>query len=211
MPFEVNSKKKTLNATEKGTQKVLNQRVNFWEMVRDLKGKNLVFLDESGVNLALTRLFARAVKGERAYGQRPQKRGKNVSLISAISLQGVLAQSSLMGGTDAVTFEAFISQKLLPKLWNGAYVIMDNCSIHKGKAIRNLIESVGAKLIYLPTYSPEFNPIEHCWSKLKSLLRQIGARNYRDLAIAIEFAFSQISLHDIRNWFIHCCYCTSLD
>jgi transposase len=180
-------------------------------MVRDLKGKNLVFLDESGVNLALTRLFARAVKGERAYGQRPQKRGKNVSLISAISLQGVLAQSSLMGGTDAVTFEAFISQKLLPKLWNGAYVIMDNCSIHKGKAIRNLIESVGAKLIYLPTYSPEFNPIEHCWSKLKSLLRQIGARNYRDLAIAIEFAFSQISLHDIRNWFIHCCYCTSLD
>lgn len=187
------------------------QRVDFWKIVRDIKGKNLVFLDESGVNLALLRLFARASQGQRAYGKRPQKRGKNVSLISAISLQGILAQSSLMGGTDAVTFEAFISQKLVPKLWNGAYVIMDNCSIHKGETIRDLIESVGAKLVYLPTYSPEFNPIEHCWSKLKSILRQIGARTYRDLAIAIEFAFTQISLNDIRNWFAHCCYCTSLD
>ncbi len=116
-----------------------------------------------------------------------------------------------MGGTDAVTFEAFISQKLVPKLWKGACVIMDNYSIHKGEKIRSLIEGVGAKLIYLPTYSPEFNPIENCWSKLKSILRQIGARTYPDLAKAIEFAFNKISLNDIRNWFIHCCYCTSLD
>ncbi len=134
-----------------------------------------------------------------------------MSIIGAISLKGVIAQCSLMGGTDAVTFEAFISQKLVPKLWKGACVIMDNYSIHKGEKIRSLIEGVGAKLIYLPTYSPEFNPIENCWSKLKSLLRQIGARTYPDLAKAIEFAFKKISLNDIRNWFIHCCYCTSLD
>jgi transposase len=114
-----------------------------------------------------------------------------------------------MGSTDALTFEAFISQKLLPKLWSGALVIMDNCSIHKGERIRTLIEGVGAKLVDLPTYSPEFNPIEHCWSKIKNILRKIGARTYPDLAQAIEFAFHQISLKDIRNWFAHCCYCTS--
>ncbi len=115
---------------------------------------------------------------------------------------------SLMGGTDAVTFEAFISQKLLPKLWRGACVIMDNCSIHKGEKIRALIEGVGAKLIYLPTYSPDFNPIENCWSKLKSILRQISPRTYPDLAKGIEFAFHSICINDIRNWLIHCCYCT---
>lgn len=170
--------------------------------------EDLVFLDESGVNLALIRLFARSTIGQRAYGQCPRSRGQNVSIIGAMSIKGMLAQYSLMGGTDAVTFEAFISQKLVPKLWKGACVIMDNCSIHKGEQIRYLIEGVGAKLIYLPTYSPEFNPIEHCWSKLKSILRQIGARTYPDLAKALEFAFNQVSLNDVRNWFIHCCYCT---
>ncbi len=115
---------------------------------------------------------------------------------------------SLMGGTDAVTFEAFISQKLLPKLWRGACVIMDNCSIHKGEKIRALIEGVGAKLIYLPTYSPDFNPIENCWSKIKRILRQISPRTYPDLAKGIEFAFHSICINDIRNWLIHCCYCT---
>lgn len=109
------------------------------------------------MNLALVRLFARSFKSQRAYGQRPNQRGQNVSIISAMSLKGILTQSSLMGGTDAVTLEAFISQKLVPKLWGGACVIMDNCSIHKGEQIRTLIEGAGAKLLYLPTYSPEFN------------------------------------------------------
>lgn len=139
--------------------------------------EDLVFLDESGINLALVRLFARSTIGQRAYGQRPNKRGQNVSIIGAMSLKGIIAQSSLMGGTDAITFEAFISQKLVPKLWKGAWVIMDNCSIHKGEEIRALIEGVGAKLIYLPTYSPEFNPLENCWSSLKSILRYYWCEN----------------------------------
>lgn len=88
---------------------------------------------------------------------------------------------------------------------------MDNYSIHKGETIRSLIEAAGATLIYLPTYSPDFNPIENCWSKLKNILRSLGARTYPDLAKAIEFTFNQISLNDIRSWFTHCCYCTLLD
>jgi hypothetical protein len=123
--------------------------------------KDLIFIDESGVNLALTRLFARAPKGQRAYGKRPQKRGKNISLIGAISLSGVVTQINLIGTVDGLTFEAFIAQKLVPQLWVGACVVMDNCSIHKGKEIESLINQAGARLIYLPPYSPEFSPIEN--------------------------------------------------
>ena len=173
--------------------------------------KDLIFIDESGVNLALTRLFARATKGQRAYGKRPQKRGKNVSLIGAISLSGVVTQINLIGTVDGLTFEAFIAQKLVPQLWVGACVVMDNCSIHKGKQIESLINQAGARLIYLPPYSPEFSPIENRVSKIKTFLRSLAARSYPDLAQAIEDAFKKVSLKDIRNWFTHCCYCTSLD
>lgn len=96
-------------------------------------------------------------------------------MIGAISLNGLINQYSILGATDGLTFEAYISQKLVPKLWEGAYVIMDNCSIHKGTQIEKLIESVGAKLIYLPPYSPDFSPIENCWSKVKNILRSVGA------------------------------------
>ncbi len=85
---------------------------------------------------------------------------------------------------------------------------MDNCSIHKSAEIATLIEQAGASLIYLPPYSPEFSPIENCWSKILSLVRSIGARNYPDLSTAIEEAFAQVTLADIRGWFTHCCYCT---
>lgn len=88
---------------------------------------------------------------------------------------------------------------------------MDNCSIHKGKEIEKLITQAGARLIYLPPYSPDFSPIENCWSSIKSLLRSRGARNYSDLAKAIEEAFDKVSLDDIRGWFTHCCYCTAAD
>ncbi len=184
------------------------QRLEFWQLMQGVLAKDLIFIDESGINLALTRLFARAPKGQRARGARPQKRGRNVSLIGAIGFNGLLTQVSLLGSTDGLTFEAFIAQKLVPKLWPGAYVLMDNCSIHKGKEIEALITQAGAKLIYLPPYSPDFSPIENCWSKIKSLLRSIGARTYPDLAKAIEEAFAQVSLDHIRGWFTHCCYCT---
>lgn len=207
----VTRKKKALNATEAGTQKVKEEREKFWEEIKNIWAKDMIFLDESGVNLAMVRLYGRSKKGERARGERPQKRGKNVSIISAISLDGVIAESVLLGGTDAITFEAFISQKVLPNLSAGKSVLMDNCSIHKGEAIRQMIESVGAELIYLPTYSPEYNPIEQMWSKIKSILQGLSARTYADLAIAIEVAFAKVSLNDIHNWFTHSYSCTSLE
>ena len=134
--------------------RVQQQRVEFWQLVQGILAKDLIFIDESGVNLSLVRLFARSPKGQRAYGTRPQTRGKNVSLISAIGLKGLIAQVSLLGATDGLTFEAFVARKLVPKLWAGACVIMDNCSIHKGKEIEALIQEAGARLIYLPRRNP---------------------------------------------------------
>jgi transposase len=157
-------------------------------------------LDEAGVNLALIRLYARALRGKRARGTRPHKRGQNVSMIGAISLQEI-APINLLGSIDGITFEAFVLRKLIPNLWKCATVIWDNCSIHKGKEIEKAIVAPGAKLIYLPPYSPDFNPIENFWSKVKNTLRSVGARTYKALESAIAEAYSQVSLKDIRNWF----------
>jgi transposase len=190
---------------------VQQEPVEFWQRMSGILAKDLVFIDESGVNLALTRLFARSLKGQRARGTRPQKRGKNVSLMGAIGWNGVLTQVSLFGATDGLTFEAFIAQRVVPKLGVGACVLMDNCSIHTGEEIEQWITQAGASLVYLPPYSPDFSPIENCWSKIKSILRAKKARNYTDLTKAIEVAFDQVSLDDIRGWFTHCCYCTSAD
>jgi len=187
------------------------KRVEFWQLVQGFLAKNLIFIDESGVNLGMNRLRARSLKGERAHGKRPHHRGKNVSMIGAIGFKEILAKAEVMGAVDRLTFEAFIACKLVPKLWNEAVVIMDNCSIHLSKNIEELITAAGTRLIYLPPYSPDFSPIEHLWSKIKSILRSIGARNYPNLVDAIDEAFEQVSLKDIKNWFTHCCYCTLLD
>ncbi|MBV5262409.1 IS630 family transposase [Synechococcus moorigangaii CMS01] len=207
--LKITFKKKTLHPDEKETERVQQQRYEFWQLVREILVKDLIFIDESGVDLALTRLRGRAPKGKRAHGKRPSKRGKRVSMISAISLEKVLTNVNLLGSSDGLTFEAFIHRQLVPQLWQGACVIMDNCSIHKGKTIRDCIEAVGARLIFLPPYSPDFSPIENCFSKVKSILRSWGARTYPELAQGIEAAFSQVSSQDLQNWFTHCCYSAS--
>lgn len=117
-----------------------------------------MFLDESGINLSLSRKCARSLQGTRAYGERPHRRGKNVSVIGAVSLKGLLIQWSALGSINGLLFEAFIAQKLVPKLWKGAVVVMDNCSIHKNnEELEALIIAAGARLIYLPPYSPDFS------------------------------------------------------
>ena len=171
-----------------------------------------MFLDESGINLAFIRKCARSPQGTRAYGERPNRRGKNVSVIGAVSLSGLLIQWSALGAINGLIFEAFIAQKLVPQLWQGAVVIMDNCSIHKNNPeLEALITAAGARIIYLPPYSPDFSPIENCWSKIKSILRRIGARTYPDLLKALETAFTEVTKKDFLGWFTHCCYCAEQD
>jgi transposase len=201
--------KKTLHAAEKNSDRIQQKRVEFREQVREIPEKDLIFIDESGVNLAMIRLYARAIIGQRARGTKPQKRGRNISLLTALSLEKVVASSNIYGAVDGVTFEAFIAKELVPKLWENATVVMDNAKIHLGEMVRELIEQAGAKLIYLSPYSPEFSPIENFWSKVKAILRKAKARTYKDLIDSITDAMLEVTPYDIRNWFAHCCYCTS--
>jgi transposase len=166
-------------------------------------------VDESGSNLAMVRLYGRAKRGDRVRGEKPQKRGRNVSLVTAISLTEVVASRNIYGSVDGLTFEAFVVRDLVPKLWEGACVIMDNAKIHLGETIREEIEKVGASLVYLSPYSPDFSPIENFWSKVKNQIRKLKPRSYNDLVEAIAFAMKQVTQLDIHNWYTHCCYCTS--
>lgn len=168
--------------------------------------RRLKFVDESGVNLALTRLYGRAPRGQRAVGSTPINYGENVSLIGALSVGGLEAPLMIGGAVDGEVFRVWTEQVLCPTLVEGEIVIMDNLQAHKVGGIREAIEQRGAKLIYLPPYSPDLSPIEACWSKLKTALRAAGARTYRALERAIKQALETIRESDALAWFAHCGY-----
>lgn len=161
-----------------------------------------------GANLSLRRAFARSIKGTRAYGLEPFYPGKSISLIGALALKGFLGGMTIDGGTNGIAFQVFLEKVLLPQLWPGACVVMDNLPVHKVQGVRQKIEGVGAYLIYLSPYSPDFNPIENCWSKLKQYLRSVAARSRELLENAISSGLDLITPQDIKGWFTHCCYCT---
>lgn len=176
-----------------------------------MKPEDLIFIDETGVNLAMTRTYARAAKGERAYGGRPLQRGENITLIGAIALSGFLGAMTVNGGTNTDVFRVYVEQILVPCLWPGAIVVMDNLPAHKVKSISEIIAAAGARVVYLSAYSPDFNPIENCWSKLKEYLRSVAARTRDLLEEGITNAINLVTSSDLNNWFAHCCYCTSLN
>lgn len=200
--------KKTLHASERDSEVHQEARRQYREDITAVKAEDLVFLDETGINIAMTRLYARAPRGERACGSAPKNWKKNVTVLGAMSLGGLQAVMSVQGGTDKAVFLTFICKVLVPQLWKGAVVIMDNLSAHKDKRVREAIEKVEAKLVYLPSYSPDYNPIEHCWSKLKTYLRSRKARTYEALDEALSAGIETISGKDAMGWFAHCSYST---
>jgi transposase len=169
--------------------------------------EDLVFLDEMGVLLGLMRTHARAAPGMRAYDFKPFYRGGKVSVIGAVTVSKVLAVMTMDGSMDAAAFEVYVSEWLVPELWPGAVVVMDNLPAHKVKAITPLIEAVGARVLYLSPYSPEFNPIEHWWSQVKALLRQFSPTTSKMVDTVMATAIDLIDPNHLRNWFAHCCYC----
>ncbi|GAC1481931.1 MAG: IS630-like element ISRm10-1 family transposase [Chamaesiphon sp.] len=204
--LELTRKKKTLHADEAESERVQKLRSQYWTTIGEVGLKDLVFIDETGVNLAMTCRYARAKKGKRAYSKCPFNRGKNISLIGALALSGLLASFTFEGWTDQDVFLTYVKEVLVPQLWTGACVVMDNLPAHKAKAVRKAIESVGARVEFLSPYSPDFNPIENCWSKIKQFLRAQGARTYTELDQAISEAISLVTDKDIIGWFTHCCY-----
>ncbi len=181
-------------------------RREYWTTIGEVKLSDLVFIDETGVNLAMTVGYARAIKGKRAYNKRPFNRGRNVTLIGAITISGLIASLTFEGWTNKDSFLAYVQSLLVPQLWSGACVVMDNLPTHKAKEIIEAIESVGAKVVFLSPYSPDFNPIENCWSKLKQYLRTVESRTYEELDLAITEAINLVTDNDIIGWFTHCCY-----
>ena len=155
----------------------------------------------------MCRAYARSPQGERAYSDCPAKRGGNLTMVSALSLQGIVASMTLHGAADGQAFLAYITEVLVPQLRRGQVVVMDNLNTHKIVGIRQAIEAVGARLLYLPEYSPGLNPIEECWSKVKGILRSIGARTYEALEQAVAQALAAVTATDALGWFTHAGYC----
>jgi len=204
--LELTRKKKTLHADEAQSERVQKWRREYWATIGEVKLCDLVFIDETGVNLAMTRHYARAKKGKRAYSKSPYNRGKNVTLIGTVATTGILAPFTCEGWTNQEAFLTYITRVLVPELWTGACVVMDNLPAHKAIKVREAIESVGAKVKFLSPYSPDFNPIENCWSKLKEFLRSREARTYKELDSSITEALNSVTQKDIVGWFTHCCY-----
>ena len=176
------------------------------EQTAGIKPEDCVFIDESGVNRAMTRLYARSLCGTRAFGSAPRNWGDNVSILGALCLRGTLEPMCVNGATDGRVFLTFLRDVLLPQLWPGAVVVMDNLGAHKVRGVRELIESAGARLLYLPPYSADFNPIEMAWAKLKNFLRKIAARTSEALDHAIGEGLHAVSAADAHGFFSHCGY-----
>jgi transposase len=172
-----------------------------------LDARRLVFIDEMGSNIALAPLYAYAPKGERAYCSVPYNRGKNTTLIASMTLDEGMGESMIIeGSTTGAVFEGYVENFLAPKLREGQIVIMDNLKAHKGERVRELIEAKGCEVIFLPAYSPDLNPIEEAFSKIKGILREAGARTREALLEAISEALSMVTAQDAGGFFGHCGY-----
>jgi transposase len=165
-----------------------------------------VFLDESGVTTEMTRRYGRAPQGERVREATPAGHWHTLTLLGAITVDGLLATMTIESPTDSDVFLTYLAQVLCPRLRPGQVVILDNLSAHKHAAVRQLIEQAGATLLYLPPYSPDFNPIEQCWAKLKEHLRAAKSRALDLLEKALTAAIAAITSENAIGWFRHCGY-----
>jgi len=198
----VDAKKKTITASERDEER----RAAWWEQVIALDPAKFVVVDESGSNIAMTPRYARAPRGQRAYGSVPRNHGKNITLFAALSLDGLGAVMTLDGAADTIAFEAYVRTFLAPTLVPGQIVLLDNLSSHKSATVEQLVAERGCTLLFLPPYSPDFSPIEMACSKVKQHLRHIGARTREALEAAISTAIDSITIHDAAGFFRHCGY-----
>jgi transposase len=200
----VDAQKKTLGATERDEE----ARGAWRRRYGGVDPRRFVFVDESSTNVRMVPIKARAPKGERAFGKAPKNWDKNVTLISSISSEGMGASMSIEGSADGEAFGLYVEHFLCPNLKPGQIVVMDNLQVHKMKRVRELIEGCGCQLVFLPSYSPDFNPIEEAFSKVKTLLRKAKARSFEALVEATGSALRAVSKQDALGFFIHCGYAT---
>ena len=185
------------------------KRARWYEQLAAEPVHQLVFVDESGANTKMTRLRGRALGGGRLLAHIPQGNYQTNTLISGIRLEGPCAPWLFEGPLNGEMFLAWVEQGLAPRLRIGELVIMDNLATHKIRGVREVIQSRGARLLYLPPYSPDFNPIEPMWSKIKQFLRSRAPRTETELLAAAQGAFQAISHTDCKGFFFSARYDTS--
>jgi transposase len=193
--------KKSLYAQERDSEANRQRRAEFIETIRATPPERLIYLDESGVSTQMTRLYARCAGGRRIHESTPDGRWKILTILGAISTRGMIATMTIEAATDREIFLAYLDHVLCPQLRPGDVVVMDNLSSHKVAGVRERIEATGAQLLYLPPYSPDLNPIEKVWSKLKQGLRSVKARTKEALDKAIAELLPQISPENAQAWF----------
>ena len=198
---EFPAEKKSLHAQERDSEANQKRRIEFLEKIRETSPERLIYLDESGVTTQMTRLYARSRDGARIHEAAPQGHWKMLTILGAMSSCGMIATMTIEEPTDADIFLAYLDHVLCPKLRPSDVVVMDNLSAHKVDGVRERIEAAGAELLYLPPYSPDLNPIEKAWSKLKLLLRSVQARTKEALEEAISELLPQLSLGNAEAWF----------
>lgn len=203
-------KKKTLRADEQDRPDVARRRLNFGIARRFADLDRFVFLDESSAKTNMTRLYGRAPVGQRCRFAAPQGHWHTTTLLSAIRRTGVMKDASILfdGPTDAILFRGYVEQCLAPALTLGDIVVMDNLASHKVVGVCEAIESVGASLWYLPPYSPDLNPIEKLWSKVKAWLRRVAARTVEALIHAVGDALNDVAPDECLHYFNSCGYDT---
>ena len=157
----------------------------------------------------MTRRYARAPRGQRAYGSVPRNHGRNLSVIGALGIEGMVSTMSVEGAVDTDVFDIFVARVLVPALWRGDIVLLDNLSVHHASGIAQAVKAAQGHVLFLPPYSPDFSPLEHCWAKVKTCLRSSAARTRRRLEAALSTALTRIQPEDIRGWFTHCGYLVS--
>lgn len=184
------------------------KRAHWHEQLAKEPAAALVFVDESGATTKLTRLRARAPEGQRAVGRIPHGHYQTTTLVAGIGLRGPCAPWLFEGALDGEMFLAWVVQGLAPTLQKGDVVIMDNLATHKVRGVCEAIEAVGARLLYLPPYSPDYNPIENMWSKIKQILRSRLPRTASELIAAAKTAFQAVSLSDCQGFFLNAKYAT---
>jgi len=175
-------------------------------VARALDQRRLVFVDEMGTNTSLAPLYAWAPKGERARCEVPRNRGKNTTLLASMTAEGMGSCLAVVGSTTKAVFETYLERVLVPTLRPGQVVLMDNLALHKGQKVRELIEGRGCELLYLPPYSPDFNPIEEAFSKVKALVRKARTRTREALVEALGAALDAVTARDARGFLEHCGY-----
>jgi transposase len=200
-------KKRSVGAAERDEWLRAAWRVT---LAQHIDPEQLVFVDEMGTHTSLSPIYAYSPKGQRAYCSVPRNRGPNTTLLSCMSVEGMGSSLTVEGATNRDVFEAYVERVLSPELRPGQVVVMDNLTAHKGERVRELIEERGCKLLYLPPYSPDFNPIEEAFSKIKGLLRKGEARTREALVEAIGTAISAVTTKDARGYFEHCGYCAAV-